>query len=251
MKKLLIFGGTTEGREITDDALARGYAVTVTVAREYGRQFLPEGTRGLTVLAGHLDEPAMETLMVSGEFCAVIDATHPYAVEVSRFIRAACAARGLSYLRLLRSASDARDCRSFPSLGEACRWLGGTQGNILAATGSREIAAYRAIPDFAGRVWARVLPTADSLALCQAAGLPPDHILEGRGPFSREQNARVLQTCGIRWLVTKDGGPEGGFQAKLDAARETGAELIVIARPPESGMTYSEVKQWLEENAER
>ena len=55
------------------------------------------------------------------------------------------------------------------------------------------------------------------------------------GPFSRALNAAIMEQYRIRWMVTKDGGAAGGFGEKLDAARDAGAELVVIGRPEETG----------------
>ena len=49
----------------------------------------------------------------------------------------------------------------------------------------------------------------------------------------------------IRWMVTKDGGAAGGFGEKLDAARDAGAELVVIGRPEETGDGLEAVLAWL------
>jgi precorrin-6x reductase len=54
-------------------------------------------------------------------------------------------------------------------------------------------------------------------------------------------NAATIRQYKIRWLVTKDGGVPGGFPEKLAAARETGAELVVLRRPEEDGLPYEAV----------
>mgnify|MGYP000796722607 FL=1 len=54
-----------------------------------------------------------------------------------------------------------------------------------------------------------------------------------------------LEQYRIRWMVTKDGGAAGGFGEKLAAARDAGAELVVIGRPKETGDGLEDVLAWL------
>lgn len=245
MKKLLIFAGTTEGREAAVLAASLGYSVTASVATEYGKTLMPEDVPGLSVHAGRLDEGEMEAFLAP--FDAVIDATHPYAVEVSANIRGACLRTGKKCLRLLRERGNTEGAVLCASLPEAAALAGEAEGNILAATGSKEISLYSAIPEFATRVYARVLPTDSSVRACREAGLSDSHILAARGPFSLEQNLWTLKRYSIKSLVTKDGGDAGGFAAKAEAARQTGCTLYVVRRPEESGLTPAEVENLLKE----
>ena len=187
----------------------------------------------------------MEAFLAPGD--AVIDATHPYAVEVSANIRGACLRTGKKCLRLLRERGNTEGAVLCASLPEAAALAGEAEGNILAATGSKEISLYSAIPEFATRVYARVLPTDSSVRACREAGLSDSHILAARGPFSLEQNLWTLKRYSIKSLVTKDGGDAGGFAAKAEAARQTGCTLYVVRRPEESGLTPAEVENLLKE----
>lgn len=242
MKTLLLFGGTTEGRELALAAAKRGWQVTLCVATDYGADCVPEAP-GVTIHAGRLDEAAMEALMGSG-FTVAVDATHPYAVAVSANIRAAAKKTGLELLRLLRPESDHPGCLYAGSVAEACTLV--PEGNVLAATGSKEIAAYRAIPDYQNRVYARVLPLESSYNDCHRAGLDDGHILGAKGPFSLEDNISTMERYAIRSMITKDGGAAGGFPEKLEAARRCGVQVILVRRPEDSGLSYEEICKRLE-----
>ena len=87
----------------------------------------------------------------------------------------------------------------------------------------------------------RVLPGMESLAACEAAGIPKKNIIAMQGPFGKELNCAILRQYGIRWMVTKNGGGPGGFAEKLQAAAECGAGVIVIARPQELGQSAEEI----------
>lgn len=221
-----------------------GYDVTVSVATPYGGTLAGEQP-GLRVRVGRLDTAQMALLLADGGFGAVIDATHPYAVEVSRNIRAACAAAQVRCVRLLRRESGAAGFGRFGTLAEAVAAAGRCPGNLLATTGSKEIGLYAAVPEFRSRVFARVLPVGGSIEACRAAGLDDAHIIAARGPFSTAQNLRDLRAHEIRLLVTKDGGGAGGFAEKLEAAKVCGVRVFVVRRPPDEGLSYDEVLELL------
>ena len=201
--KILIFGGTTEGRLLAQALSQRGLPATVSVATPLGAQELSD-LPGITPLVGRKTAEEMAELLKHFERC--VDATHPYAVEASRNIRAACQAAEVPLRRLLRGESS----------HEAGHW-----------------------------VYPRVLPVVESILACQQAGIPTRNIIALHGPFSRDLNRAMLEQYQIRYLVTKDGGRAGGFEEKAAAAREAGAELVVIGRPTETGCTLEEILSWL------
>ncbi len=240
--KLLIFGGTTEGRVLAEEAAALGAAVTVSVATPLGAEELA-GLAGVRVLTGRLDQSAMESLLADFDRC--VDATHPYAKLVTAAVRAACAAAGTPLRRLMRSESPAEGAVRVPGCGEAAAFLAGQEGNILLATGSKELPAFAALPP--ERLYARVLPTRESIAACEALGLPHRNILALQGPFTQKLNEAMLEQYQIAWLVTKDGGAPGGFGEKLAAARSTGTRLVLVERPADGGDDLGTVLNWIKE----
>ena len=106
--EVLLFGGTTEGRELALWLARRACRVTVCVATGYGAALL-DGEDGLEVHTGRLDAVGMEELMKSRPFCCVADATHPYAVQVTAQIRACCEKLDLPYRRIVRAEEGAGD----------------------------------------------------------------------------------------------------------------------------------------------
>ncbi len=240
MRKLCVFAGTTEGRELIELLDRQPVAVTACVATEYGETLLTPREH-LTISTGRLTEAEMEALFRREGFDCVVDATHPYAAAVTEHIAAACRAAGTEYLRLLRGGDAAPgDAFFMEDTAAAVEFLKDTEGTILLTTGSKELGRYAVLPDFSQRVYARVLPMAASLDACAAAGLPPARILAMQGPFSREMNVATLRMTGAKWLVTKDTGDTGGFREKAEAAKEAGASLLVVGRPPQgAGLDFS------------
>ena len=122
--KILLFGGTTEGRELARELVSLGHTVTLCVATKLGEAVMngcqdpctdtvirsaesscsvteapsavPESVPGhIEILAGRKDGAQMEALIRSGSFDLCVDATHPYAVLASRTISEACGHTGL------------------------------------------------------------------------------------------------------------------------------------------------------------
>ena len=180
----------------------------------------------------------MTGLLQGADLC--VDATHPYAVEATRNIRAACDAVQVEYHRLLREQSPLpAGSKSFVSAAEAAEFLRSTEGNILLATGAKELPAFCSIDP--ARLFPRVLPTPEGIAACEGAQIPHRNIIAMQGPFSYALNRALLEQFHIRFLVTKDGGAPGGFAEKADAARDTGTQLILLRRPPEAGETARQI----------
>ena len=234
MYNICVFGGTTEGRELVEFLSAQPCNVTACVVTDYAQSLLPASGH-VTVSAKKLPAGEIAAMLLSQRFDLVVDATHPYAQSITKSIARACRETGTQYVRLLRKSSAVSpDALYFETTEEAISFLRRTSGRILLTTGSKELSQYAAIEDFSNRVWARVLPLASSLDACQKAGLPPAHIFAMQGPFSAAMNATMLQSITAAFLVTKDGGAPGGFEEKAAGAKQAGAKLVVIGRPPEA-----------------
>ena len=246
MYRICVFAGTAEGRKLVEFLIRQPVDVTACVATQYGETLLPSSDN-LTVSAKRLAGDEITKLFSENSFDVVIDATHPYAQSVTENILDACRMTGTEYIRLLRGESvvssgiaDVADTES------AVEFLKGTKGNILLTTGSKELAKFAVLPGFEDRVYARVLPLETSLSSCHDAGMKLSHIIAMQGPFSEEMNLALLRSTGASWLVTKDGGEQGGFEAKISAAEKAGVNVLVIGRPPQTeGISYFEAVEKL------
>lgn len=242
MKKILLFGGTTEGHQLACWLHSQQIPFLVCVATDYGSALLPEG---LPTHVGRLTQTEMEHLIAAEHCDLVIDATHPYAVEVTQNLRAASEAAGRPCLRLLRQSDGEDACHKAGDMATAAHMLQSLPGNVLLTTGSKELHHF-AVPGLIDRCCPRVLPMLDSLQRCLSLGFPPAHILCMQGPFSRELNAAILRQYDIKTLVTKDTGTYGGFRAKADAAKDAGCALLVVERPTqEEGLVPDEIQDYI------
>ena len=276
MCKIWIFGGTTEGRLLAEYCSREKIEAWVSVASEYGEELLQEelmesGNAGnpdlnhntclakknlktvqassvIKVLRGRMDRYQMEEFIRNQGIHLVIDATHPHARLVSEEIQEACGRTGVRLERCLRAEGEqnkARDWVEVDSIQEAVSFLSSVSGVIFATTGSKELEVLCQIPDYQKRVYARVLPTSNVLKKCEKLGITGSHLIAMQGPFSTEMNTLFLRQTKAEWLLTKDSGRAGGFQEKVEAARENGTRVVAIRRPEEDGISLEEAMEVL------
>lgn len=239
--RVLLFGGTSEGRTLAQWLVEHEIQVRVSVATEYGARMLEE-IPGLTLYTGPMNLREMEGLIKTEGFDCVVDATHPYAVQVTEHIQEAAHACMVAHYRLLRDNIGAGDWLHATDMEQAADIAAGFSGNILLSTGTRRLQAF-AKPGLLDRCYVRILPDVDSLTQCLAFGFAPKRILCMHGPFSKNLNQALMEQYEIGVLVTKSSGAAGGFQEKLDAAEALGCKAIVVDRPRnETGMTMEEIQ---------
>ena len=243
MYKAVVFAGTTEGCEISIFLAGHKVKVLACVATEYGSKSLTENEY-LKIHAGRLDEKEMEELLRKAAPCLVLDATHPYAAEVTENIKKACVNVGLSYQRVLREKGVHQEKAVYvPDTEAAVKFLEETKGNILLTTGSKELGKFTALPEAKERIYARVLSLPSVMETCKEYGFEGKHLIGMQGPFSMELNLAMLRQFDCKYLVTKDSGRAGGFQEKIDAAFAYGAVPVIIGRPvQETGLSVVECK---------
>ena len=247
MHNVLLFAGTTEGRRIAEGCRGKEIDLTVSVATAYGETLI-DPADNVRVVSGRKDENGIATLIRETGTELVIDATHPYAAEVTKTLQAVCAREGVEYLRVLRQEDheDLTGCVLANDTQGAVAYLNGTVGNVLLTVGSKELAAYTAVNDWQTRLFARVLPLPASAQIAFDLGFEGSHLICMQGPFPQALNEAMLRALDIRYLVTKDTGAAGGFGEKLRAARACGVTAIVIRRPlSETGVSVAECLQLL------
>ena len=275
--KVVIFGGTTEGRQLAGYLIQlnkqqkmQNIQVHVCVASEYGAQVLPEDD-ALKVHVGRLEQADMQEFLQEVQADICVDATHPYAVIVTKNIYQACKVVGVPYVRVRRDMQEEQE-NADPAMQEepvnadpdmqmsgthigdvdgkrytdetsdsiyvgdiqaAVDYLKGVTGNILITTGSKELHLYTQIPDSGSRCTARVLPTRSVVEACTELGFTGKHLICMQGPFDLEMNLATLRYADADFMVTKASGKNGGYDEKCEAALAAGVQLVVIGRPKE------------------
>jgi precorrin-6Y C5,15-methyltransferase (decarboxylating) len=207
MMKLMIFAGTTEGRELCERCIKDNrLIIDAYVATSLGADMLPK-SMALETHIGRLDAIGIASEIKRIQPDMVIDATHPYAEEITKNILLATKATGVKYIRLLRKESPkAIDGIYAEDYAKAVKIVNRSKGNILITTGSKELDRYKDIVDIEHRGFLRMLPEEDNVIAAIKAGFNRNNIELGRGPFSVEQNIDTINKFNIKYLITKDTG---------------------------------------------
>lgn len=246
MYKAIVFAGTTEGYALCEFLAENRVSVYACAATEYGGSLLQEN-EFLHVSAGRLKTEDMEELFRKEKPEIVLDATHPYAAEVTKNIRTACESAGVLYQRILRPEGEKNSEAIYvESTEEAAAFLSGTEGNIFLTTGSKELAKFTGIPDYKERLFARVLSIPSVIRSCAELGIEGKHLIGMQGPFSAEINEAMLRQFQCSYLVTKDTGLAGGFPEKMEACQRCGVTPVIIGRPlKEEGLSLQDARVFL------
>jgi precorrin-6A/cobalt-precorrin-6A reductase len=218
---ILILGGTGEARDIAAELLARGYRIVTSIAGVTSEPVLPPGEirRGGFGGAAGLAEYLRENRVA-----AVVDATHPFAAQISANAAAACAEAAVPLLRFERPPWQAQDGDRWTTVATAAEAAAALPpgARALVTVGRKEIAAFFARENLSGI--ARMIEPPP----CE---VPPHWTVRlERPPFSLGSERRLMREEAISWLVTKNAGGTA-TEAKLQAARELAVPVILIARP--------------------
>lgn len=218
--RILILGGTTEARELAGRLVAQGHDVTTSLAGRTSRPLLPAGELRVGTFGG---VQGLVAYLKTREVDQLIDATHPYAGLISVNAVSAAEASGVPLLRLMRPAwaePEGARWRHVISIRDAAQALpGGARGFIT--TGHEGLAGFVARRDC--RLVVRLIE-------------PPEIEMgqvwwfEARPPYSLEDELALFRKHEFTHLVTKNSGGDA-TAAKLVAAREAGAEVIMVDRP--------------------
>ncbi len=229
---IFLIGGTSEAVPIAGELAVRGMPVLLSTATEIPLHApLPRGVQRRT---GRLDREGMLRVIRAYDCRVVVDASHPYAAEVSRCARAAAQAAKIPYVAydrppavppgapVTRAADHVQASRAACACGVPVLLTIGTKylEPYVTEAGRRNI-----------RLVVRILDVAQSWTACRRLGLSATDIVAGRGRLDYEETLALLKDRGIGVLVTKDSGREGGVPAKLKAAEAAGCRVVVVERP--------------------
>jgi precorrin-6A/cobalt-precorrin-6A reductase len=222
--RVLILGGTTEAsalaRQLAGDAR---FEATLSLA---GRTSAPKAQPIATRIGGFGGADGLGQFLSDQTVDAVIDATHPYADQMSSNAVLACARAGVPLASLVRPPWGSRagdHWQIVPSTAAAAFALGPTPRRVFLSLGRQELQAFAAASQH--HYLARVIEAPDP------ADLPPDlRVLRARGPFDRVAEERLLTGEKIEILVSKNAGGMATY-AKIEAARALSLPVIMIDRP--------------------
>jgi precorrin-6A/cobalt-precorrin-6A reductase len=243
--RALILGGTGDANRVADAVLRERIDAIYSYA---GRTQIPLGHALPTRIGGFGGAAGLADFIRVERITHVIDATHPFAAEMSRHAVDACEATGTPLVALERAPwvrGEGDNWTEVADIDHAVGALPDQHARVFLAIGRQHIAPFAAKPQHAYTL-RFVDPPDDALPL------PDAEIIVSRGPFTRDGDRELMQSRGIQWLVARNSGGTGA-RAKIDAARELGLPVIMIARPalPERPRVDSveDVLAWLGHDA--
>ena len=237
-----VFSGTSDGNALAWELAGSGHDVIVSAASEYGQELVTENFPGLVVRSGKIGLEARRRELRQSDAKAIVDATHPFATEISGQLIGIAREFGIPYVRYERPEARRRPAAIYCRDMEAAATEAVGKGTrIFLATGAKDLATFLKHRLARERQWfVRVATEPASLERALRLGIPRSHVCAMQGPFSKEFNETLWRNWEIDCVVTKDSGKAGGFQAKADAAQAMGAALVVVERPE---MSYPVVAQ--------
>jgi precorrin-6A/cobalt-precorrin-6A reductase len=223
---LLILGGTAEAAALARVAEAGFGARLAVVTSLAGRTANPAPVVGATRRGGFGGWEGLAAYLAAERIDLLIDATHPFAAQMSRHARLAAEAATVPRLALQRPAwrSEPGDrWILLPDLAAVARALPALGRRALLTIGARGLDAFAACEGLS--IVVRLIePPRAALPLSGA------ELVIARPPFTLDEERSLLHRCAIGCVVAKASG--GSRPAKLDAAREAGLPVAMVARPP-------------------
>ena len=223
--RVLILGGTTEASELARSLAGEPkIAPVLSLAGRTKSPKLPPiphrvgGFGGIDGLIAYLNE---------NHVAAMIDATHPFAAQMTDHAAAAAEATGVPLIRIDRPAWQPQEGDTWipvATMAEAAVALGPAPKRVFLTIGRNELGAFRTAPQH-HYLTRSVDPPGDDVR-------PPTcTTIEAVGPFRLDDERKLIADHGIEMLVTKNAGGTA-TAAKLTAAREAGIPVVMVERPP-------------------
>ena len=228
-----LISGTSEGKEILE--LLNDYTedIFVSTATEYGGELLKKykykilNTKPLTKVE-------MVQSFSKHNIDKIIDATHPYATEVSENLMEVCEELSIEYIRYERKSVIDKYLNYdkiviIENYEELYDKLKNVEGNILNTTGSRNLDKVLSL-GLKNRMIHRVLPSLKVMEECYALGVKLDDLVLIKGPIGYELNRAFIKNYEAKAIIMKDSGTEGGTEEKIRAAIDEEIYVFVISR---------------------
>jgi cobalt-factor III methyltransferase len=228
-----VFAGTADGNALAAELSRRGYRLIVSTASDYGAELASAALPGVEVRSGRQGVAARRSQLQQSQAVAIIDATHPFATEISNQLTQMSADLNIPYIRYERPAAVLPGfARQVPGMPEAARLAIEIGHRIFLATGIKDVHTFLKQSGAEHREWwLRITPDIGSLELALKTGVPRSHICAMQGPFSADFNVALWSAWKVDCVVTKESGDAGGFGSKGEAADQLGIALIVVKRP--------------------
>lgn len=242
--------GTGEGREILASINAYTDEIVVSTATQYGYEIYKD-FKAKYFNYKPLNEEQFEQLVKDFGIKVFVDASHPYASEVSKTVINVCEKMNIDYIRYERKSyftelKDNENIIFIDKYEDLENVLDSIDGNVLNTTGSNNALKIDSL-NIENRVIHRILPSPNVISKLLDNGISIDNIIAIKGPFGIDINNGIIKEYKIKALLTKDSGEEGGIKEKVDSALLNNVKVIVVKRPNlNHGKEFNDIKAMLE-----
>ena len=230
---ILVFGGTTEGRIAIKKLEEAGNPYYYSTRGDEQEVVLHHGTR----LIGAMDVEQLKAFCQEHAIKLLIDAGHPFAEVLHQTVAEVATQLSIPAIRFERI---------FPPRDPSIIWCDDyadaiqqvQQHNVkrlLALTGVQTIARLKPLVDKGIDCYFRILNRESSLKIAHENGISDDHILF----YDTEHNNHLLDVAPFDAMITKESGVSGGFQEKVNEAKEQGMQIFAICRPETSPVFHT------------
>jgi precorrin-6A/cobalt-precorrin-6A reductase len=222
--RVLVLGGTFEASKLADLLAGQsGISSTLSFA---GRTTAPRAPKIPYRIGGFGGADGFEAYLEAERIDVLVDATHPFAEQISRHAATAAARANVPLIVLSRPAWVAQPGDHWidaADMAAAAAALGREPKRVFLTIGRLQLDAFAAAPRHF-----YLIRTIEPLAV--PPNLPRHCVILGRGPFVVEAEEKLLREESIDVVVSKNSGGEAAF-AKFLAARQLGLPVVVVARP--------------------
>jgi precorrin-6A/cobalt-precorrin-6A reductase len=228
--QIWIIGGTSESVMVAQAIAEKKFSCIVTVTTADAVKLYP-ALPNLQIRVGQLKEFQIHDFIQQEKIIAIVDASHPYAIAISETVIKIAQNLQIPYLRYERAElvpnQNITVLENFETL---------LAGNYLTNQRVLLTVGYKILPRF--KIWqsqaalfARILPSLESLKVALESGFTSDRLIAIRPPISMELEKSLWQQWNISLVVSKASGQAGGEEIKQRVSQLLGIPLIVIARP--------------------
>ena len=234
--------GTSEGKNIISLLNEFTDNILISTATEYGGDLLKE-YHYKVINTKPLNGYELRELIISNEVSIFVDASHPYAVEITTNCKNVCKDLNIPYLRYERASVAEKyrhhkkvifisDYESLPQEIDHIEEVKDGKSVILNTTGSRNIKKILSL-GILNRIVHRVLPSVEVMKYCIETGVKVEDIVAIKGPVGYELNKGFIRQYHAKAIILKDSGIQGGTQEKIEAALSEDITILIIERKNE------------------
>ena len=231
---VMVMAGTKDAANIINElSSTKKFNILATTTTSYGADLAKAAGADKVISKGLTLEELVEVIKTNS-IDILVDATHPFAANATRNALKSSKIVGIKYLRFERPGENFKEnnliheVSSFEEAALKAKEL--TKGRILHLAGVSTLKPVIEKID-SPRLFARVLPSVDSIQKCSDMGLKQENIIAMQGIFSKNFNKALIEEYDISLIITKESGKTGGTLSKISAALELGIDIVLVTRP--------------------